>query len=119
MTRSHPPDPSAAPAAPPGRPGVSAWAVFKPLARRSAPRSWRNARLPLLMLAGTLVLTLLATSLVFWALHATDRVRFDNAVHSAEDRVRGRIDTYVALLYGARGLFAASRDVDASEFHTF
>src|SRR5207248_3192664 len=100
------------------RPGVSAHAAFTPGAR-GRRRPWWRARLPAMMLAGTLLLTAAATSFVYLSLHAADQARFENAVQSAADRVRDRIDTYTALLYGARGLFAASHDVTASEFRRF
>jgi signal transduction histidine kinase len=100
------------------RRGVSAYAVF---ATPHAPsgRAPRRVGLPELMLVGTLLLTLGASSFVHWSLHAADTARFDNAVQSAEDRVNRRIETYVALLHGTRGLFAASGAVDASEFRAY
>ncbi|AHG88026.1 CHASE domain protein [Gemmatirosa kalamazoonensis] len=100
------------------RPSVSAHAVFMSAAR-GLRRPWWRARLPAFMLAGTLLLTVAASSFVLMSLHASDAARFDNAVQSAADRVSGRFDTYVALLYGARGLFAASDDVTAAEFGAY
>jgi signal transduction histidine kinase len=100
------------------RPSVSAHAVFLAAARR-VRRPWWRARLPAFMLAGTLLLTVAATSFVHTSLHASDRARFENAVQAAADRVNGRLDTYTALLFGARGLFAAERDVTAEEFQTY
>jgi signal transduction histidine kinase len=101
-----------------GAPGVSAHAVFAPLARRRPAPGWR-ANLPAILLAGTLALTAAAAAAVGRSLRAADQARFDNAVQAARDRVDGRIDTYVALLHGARGLFGASENVTAEEFRRY
>jgi CHASE1-domain containing sensor protein len=71
------------------------------------------------MLAGTLLLTAVAAATARRALRGAEEARFQNAVQAASDRVRGRIETYVALLYGARGLFAASENVTAEEFRLY
>ena len=110
---SHP-----APAARDAGPGVSAYAVFSPRARPRPRSRWRT-QLPSIMFAGTLLLTAVAVATARRSLRGAEEARFQNAVQAASDRVRGRIETYVALLYGARGLFAASQNVTAEEFRLY
>ncbi len=72
---------------------------------------------------GVLVLTLSLTSLVAlvaWRMALErDRLRFENAVQAAGDRLSARLDIYVAMLRGAQGLFAASDGVTREEFASF
>jgi signal transduction histidine kinase len=48
-----------------------------------------------------------------------DEARFQSAVAAVHDRIRGRLDDSIALLLGARGLFAAASSVDQPTFHRY
>ena len=48
-----------------------------------------------------------------------DASRFRNSVQQVDDRIRARIQTSIALLRAGTGLFAASNNVDATEFRKF
>ena len=48
-----------------------------------------------------------------------DSSRFENAVQATQERIDSRLETYVAVLFATRGLFAASEYVTRSEFHAF
>ena len=74
---------------------------------------------PMVVLAGALLLTLVATVLVGVTMRARDAARFENAVQGAEDRVESRAELYIALLRATAGFFAASEEVHAAEFHAY
>lgn len=80
-----------------------------------AQRGW----IPWLILAIGLLLTAAGAIYVQRVANDKDLARFQAEVQEAEDSIRDRIDTYTALLRGAAGLFAASRDVAPDEFHTY
>jgi PAS domain S-box-containing protein len=71
------------------------------------------------VLAAALLLTLAAALVVLFSSRGRDRARFDNAVQSTMDRIRGRLDTHLALLTGAAGLFDASDSVTLTDFRTY
>ena len=50
---------------------------------------------------------------------ARDRIRFDSEAEQVRFTVSNRIDTYVALLRSASGLFAASEEVTRTDFFRF
>ncbi|HSK08550.1 MAG TPA: CHASE domain-containing protein, partial [Vicinamibacterales bacterium] len=50
---------------------------------------------------------------------ARDRIRFDSAAEQVRYTLATRIDTYVALLRSASGLFAASDEVSRTDFFRF
>jgi CHASE1-domain containing sensor protein len=81
-------------------------------------RPWLRA-LPYLVL----VLGLAATAVVAYRFDrvATQRneLRFQNAAASVHDRIRVRLETYITMLLGARGLFAGSQAVEREEFRRF
>ena len=87
-----------------------------PLAHsRVAPR-----RLPpLLVLAASLALTVIATAVVAVTGRTREQARFDNAAGLTSTRVESRMRTYVTMLRAARALFAASGEVTPEEFRTF
>ena len=70
---------------------------------RLSARSW----IP----SGALALALLLTGLATYYLVATaelkDRLRFENSVERVQALIEHRMDTYLALLRGGSGLFAA------------
>jgi signal transduction histidine kinase len=99
--------------------GVSAYAVYgHGTVAATRERRWR-ARLPALTLIGALLVTAVASTFVGWSAHRAQVAHFDNAVESARDRVRDRLDVYTGLLYGARGLFAGSGEVTADDFRRY
>ena len=81
---------------------------------QASPR--KPSRAPLLVLAAGLLLTTAATAFVAESVAARDRARFETYVQSTKDRIDARVITYVAMLDGAAGLFAASRVVGREEF---
>jgi signal transduction histidine kinase/CHASE1-domain containing sensor protein len=70
-----------------------------------------------------LALGLAATALATYGFARTarqrDETRFHNVVTAVHGRLRSRIDTYVAMLLGAKGLFAASDEVTAEQFRRY
>jgi PAS domain S-box-containing protein len=48
-----------------------------------------------------------------------DQTRFKNSVQQVDDRIHSRIQTSIALLRAATGLFAASNNVESTEFQKF
>jgi len=70
-----------------------------------------------------LALSLLLTAVVTWyaavTAEAEDRLRFENLVHRDQAILQNRMETYVALLRGANGLFSTSDDVSREELRTF
>ncbi|MDF2439451.1 MAG: hypothetical protein JWN98_435 [Abditibacteriota bacterium] len=50
---------------------------------------------------------------------ARDELRFQNLVDQTENGIEARLNTYVSLLRGTAGLFAASDDVGRIEFHRY
>ena len=79
----------------------------------------RRSRLPYGVLAGSLALFAAVVWLVAHTARERDRARFENAVQSTSDRVRGRFDTHLAMLRGAAGLFDASGAVSRDEFRAY
>ncbi len=86
-----------------------------PLVPLPAPREARvrqpRHRTPVVILLISLFLTATACLAVAVTLKARDRLRFENAVESAQDRIEGRLEMYRAMLRGTAGLFAASEGV--------
>jgi signal transduction histidine kinase len=65
-----------------------------------------------------MVMTGVATGVVWTSSRDRDAVRLENAVQAATDRITARMELYVALLRGGRGLFAAGA-VSASEWRAY
>lgn len=81
---------------------------------------------PYFVLAVALILTIVATAYVditARSMAATartkDRLRFENSVIQTQESIASRLDTYVSVLHGAAGLFAASKAVERNEFKNF
>jgi signal transduction histidine kinase len=71
-----------------------------------------------LILAGSLLLTALASGAVWNSARERDAVRFENAVQSASDRITARMDLYLALLRGGRALFA-TQEVSLADWRDY
>ncbi len=87
------------------------------LAEQLAPPSRSRLRrfgVPLLVLVAGLLCTVLAVFQLRSLVEDAERQRFEGLVSAQTDAISDRIDTYVALLRGAAGLFAASGDVTSS-----
>ncbi len=82
------------------------------------PRKGR-ALLPFLILALGLLFTFLVAFYFSRMADDQDQTRFKNSVHQVDERIRSRIQTSIALLRAGTGLFAASDDVNATEFQNF
>lgn len=85
-----------------------------------APRSHlRRLGVPLLVLVAGLLCTGLAVFQLRSSVENAERQRFEALVSDQTDAILDRIDTYVALLRGAAGLFSASGDVTGLEFKSY
>lgn len=82
---------------------------------RTKSRTW----IPIVVLAGSLLLTGVAAFYVEKAVEAKDRARFERSVQEISNAIEGRLDTYVTLLRSGTGLFAASNEVEPEEFRRF
>ena len=81
--------------------------------------SARRSLTPFLVLALALLLTAVVTKYASATARTQDRLRFQNLVQKSQGDLQNRMETYVALLRGAAGLFTASEDVSREEFRTF
>ncbi len=79
----------------------------------------RPSREPWGVLVVCVALSLGLAALTWRAVRERDRLRFENAVQAAQDRLTGRLDVYVAMMRGVQGLFAVSNDVTHSEFRNY
>lgn len=75
--------------------------------------------LPYLILVLGLGFTFLVSNLVSRLASAQDQSRFRMLVEEIDDHIRAKVQTSIALLRAGKGLFGASDDVDAHEFHRF
>jgi signal transduction histidine kinase len=78
-------------------------------------RSWS----PYFVLAIALLLTAGATYYVAMTAQAKDQLRFENAVGRTKYDIQNRLETYIALLRGTSGLFAASDRISRDDFHAY
>ena len=79
----------------------------------------RHAALAYAVLLVALVLTLLAFYYVRQNVEAAARVRFDNTVQTSREAISRRLERYVNVMFGARGLFYASSEVTEEEWSGF
>ena len=79
----------------------------------------RHAALAYAVLLVALVLTLLASYYVRQSVEASARVRFDDTVQTSQEAMSRRIERYVSVMFGARGLFSASSMVTEEEWSGF
>ncbi len=75
--------------------------------------------IPYIIFIVTLTLTLLTTYYVSSATYTEDRLRFLNAVQDTNINIETRLQTYIALLRGTAGLFAAEPAVTQQQFTSF
>ena len=70
-----------------------------------------------------LLLSLLLTGLAWYyvrhTVEAQDRVRFDETVQATQAAVERRTDAYLDALFGARGVFLASKSVEREELESY
>src|ERR1700742_2780792 len=87
--------------------------------RHSSNQRW----IPLIVLAGALLLTFVAAAYVARATRRDEEARFQRAAQNAttevRDRILRRVNGCITLLRGLGGLFAASDDVTAVKFHNY
>ncbi|GMU22924.1 MAG: hypothetical protein AMXMBFR13_30080 [Phycisphaerae bacterium] len=88
---------------------------------QSGPEPARQPRLwvPAFVLALGILLTVVMTGLLLSMARARDAARFEHLVEQTANGVKSHLDTYVALLRGAQGLFAASEQVYREEFRAY
>src|SRR5215210_5983386 len=97
---------------------------------RAQLRAWRSAPRRLLRhlrlgaaAYGVLLISLLLTGLAwFYVRHtveAQDRVRFDETIQATQAAVDRRTDAYLDALFGARGVFLASKSVEREEWESY
>jgi len=75
--------------------------------------------IPYIIFIVTLTLTLLATAYTNQQTYTEDRLRFLNAVQDTNTNIRTQIETYIALLRGTAGLFAAEPNLGKQEFSDY
>ena len=78
-------------------------------------RSW----IPYIILIVSLILTISSTYYVNRATNIEDRLRFLNAVHDTSSNIETQLETYVTLLRGVAGLFAAEPNVSQGIFDSY
>jgi signal transduction histidine kinase/ActR/RegA family two-component response regulator len=84
------------------------------------PSNARGDRaLPWFVFAVFFVVTLLATSYVWRTTRAADRARFDNAVQVTRDAILSRLDTYLNVLTGTRGLVVSDPAIPRDELRAY
>ncbi|HPU33353.1 MAG TPA: CHASE domain-containing protein [Phycisphaerae bacterium] len=79
----------------------------------------RRGWVPLFVLIISLVATALGTLFVTRTIQARQQTRFQNAAELTAQHIKSHMETYVALLNGAQGLFAASQEITADEFRNY
>lgn len=79
----------------------------------------QTSRFPLLVLLLALILTLLSAYYVSHSAKVSDHLRFDSAAERTKTKIKDRIETYIAVLRGGAGLFAASDAVRLEDFRNY
>jgi PAS domain S-box-containing protein len=97
------------------RPSADADGASPATSRPDARRAW----IPGFVLAVGLIATILVTAYVTMDAKNRGRMRFDSAVRFTTEHFKKDLETYVALLSGAQGLFAVSDDVSLADFRTY
>lgn len=87
--------------------------------RRSIKLPIRRPWIPYIILAIALSITVIATLYVARSTYERDRLRFLNAVSLTRNNINNRLETYITLLRGSAGLFAAQPNVTEEEFHDY
>lgn len=78
-----------------------------------------RASFPAAVLLAGLAVTAVATDFTRQTATANDRLRFENSADAVAHEIHGRLDAYIAMLRGGAGLFAASDEVQLSEFRSY
>jgi signal transduction histidine kinase len=81
--------------------------------------SRRRELIPYAILLAALAVTAAAARYAYFTAAREDQLRFETAADSVRDSIQNRIETYVAMLLGGAGLFAASEDVTRREFSSY
>ena len=93
-----------------------------PALRPALGRLWRHLRLAGAAY-GVLLISLLLTGLAWFyvrqTVEAQDRVRFDETVQATQAAVDRKTDAYLDALFGARGVFLASKHVEREEWESY
>jgi signal transduction histidine kinase/CHASE1-domain containing sensor protein/ActR/RegA family two-component response regulator len=92
---------------------------YKNLILSLNPTQTRRGWLPYVVLIGTLLLTGLFSYYIAIASRTKDTLRFNNEVERTQNDIQNRLQTYIALLDGTSGLFAASNQIDKQEFQAY
>jgi PAS domain S-box-containing protein len=79
----------------------------------------RRTGIAYVVLVVTLLLTAITTLSASRMADAKDQLRFDNAVGRTQEDIQNRLDTYIVLLRGSQGLFAASDNVSLRDFRAY
>jgi CHASE1-domain containing sensor protein len=94
-------------------------AFYKNLILSLNPTQTRRGWFPYMVLMGTLLLTGLFSYYIAIASRNKDTLRFKNEVERTQNDVQNRLQTYIALLDGTSGLFAASNEINKQEFQAY
>ncbi len=92
---------------------------YKNLILSLNPTQTRRGWFPYVVLIGTLLLTGLFSYYTARASRTKDSLRFQNEVERSQNEIQNRLQTYIALLDGTSGLFAASNEVNKQEFQAY
>jgi signal transduction histidine kinase/CheY-like chemotaxis protein len=79
----------------------------------------RKLLFPFLVLGLGLLVTGAGSALLYRTARARDLQRFENVAQSTQDRIRNRVDTCTAALFGTRALFSTTEPVTLREFRRF
>ena len=89
----------------------------------ASPKSERNQRrrhlTPYLVLAASLLFTVIVSYRLAKVAEAEDRARFQTLVQDVHASIESRLESYTALLRAGAGLFSANDSVKESEFRAF
>jgi signal transduction histidine kinase/CHASE1-domain containing sensor protein len=93
--------------------------LYKNLILSLNPTQTRRGWLPYVILIGTLLLTSVFSYYTTRASRTKDSLRFNNEVERTQNDIQNHLQTYIALLDGTSGLFAASNQVNKQEFQAY
>src|ERR687890_869327 len=101
---------------------IGGFRAHLPALRPALGRLWRHLRLAGAAY-GVLLISLLLTGLAWYyvrqTVEAQDRVRFDETIQATQAAVDRRTDAYLDALFGARGVFLASKTVERQEWESY
>jgi CHASE1-domain containing sensor protein len=79
----------------------------------------RSPAFPWVAFGISIALTILIALYVRRTLEAREEARFENAVQATQDRIRQRLDTYVAVLTATSALYSANEHVSRAQFKAY